>query len=182
LRWRPGLHLAALTLIAWLVPLGYFVLGNHAHWLVVVIGLVVAGIAASGGPAIDRRVAASAALFAYGVVVAFCGLYILQFLDDVGWLMGVKEAAPIQRLILFAVLALLLLLAAMVWALATDNRAALWLAYAGFAVEVFMLYWKTFGSLLNTSLFFLVAAIIVSLFAWAAYHLHQRRTATGAAA
>src|SRR5262245_2617635 len=32
LGWRPGLHLAALALLAWLVPLGYFILDQHAHW------------------------------------------------------------------------------------------------------------------------------------------------------
>ena len=53
---------------------------------------------------------------------------------------------------------MVLLLAAMYWALATDNRGALWLAYAAFALEIFALYWRTLGTLLNTSLFFLVAA------------------------
>jgi uncharacterized membrane protein len=70
----------------------------------------------------------------------------------------------------------------MLWALRTDNRAALWLAYAGFAQEIFTLYLRTFGTLLNTSLFFLIAAVIVSLLAWVAYRLHQRKVPTGAAA
>ena len=70
----------------------------------------------------------------------------------------------------------------MLWALHSDNRPALWLAYAAFALEIFTLYLKTFGTLLNTSLFFLVAAVIVSLLAWAAYKLHQRKAPAGAAA
>ena len=71
----------------------------------------------------------------------------------------------------------------MLWALKTDNGAALWLAYTGFALEVFMLHVMTIGTLLNTSLFFLVSALIVSAFAYAAYRLHQRKTpATGVAA
>ena len=74
------------------------------------------------------------------------------------------------------ILAIPLLLGAMLWALRTDNRGALWLAYAGFAVEVFSLYIKTFGTLLDTSLFFLIAAVMVSGLAWAAYKLHQRKT------
>jgi uncharacterized membrane protein len=65
----------------------------------------------------------------------------------------------------------------MLWALKTENTAALWLAYAGFAVEVFMLHVMTIGTLLNTSLFFLVSALIVSAFAYAAYRLHQRKAA-----
>ena len=85
------------------------------------------------------------------------------------------------HLLLLAVITLAGLLAAMLWALATENRAALWLAYAGFALEIFMLYVKTFGSLLNTSLFFLVAAVIVSALAFAAFRLHQKKSITGAA-
>jgi uncharacterized membrane protein len=69
----------------------------------------------------------------------------------------------------------------MLWAVHTDNRPALWLAYGAFALEVFSLYLKTFGTLLNTSLFFLIAAIMVSLLAWAAYRLHQRKAPTEAA-
>jgi uncharacterized membrane protein len=70
----------------------------------------------------------------------------------------------------------------MLWSLSADNRGALWLAYSAFALEIFTLYLRTFGTLLNTSLFFLVAAVIVSGLAWAAYKLHQRKAPTGAAA
>ena len=87
------------------------------------------------------------------------------------------------NLILLAVLSLVLLLGAMIWGIQTGNRTALWLAYSGFAVEIFTLYIKTFGDLLNTSFFFLVAAILVSGLAWLAYRLHHRNTqAPGVAA
>jgi len=92
-----------------------------------------------------------------------------------------QDTVSIQRLILLAILTLAMLLGAMLWALGADNRAALWLAYAAFALEIFTLYLRTFGTLLNTSLFFLIAAVIVSGLAWAAYKLHQRKAATGAA-
>ena len=32
LGWRPGLHLAAISLVVWLIPLGFFLLDHHAHW------------------------------------------------------------------------------------------------------------------------------------------------------
>jgi uncharacterized membrane protein len=64
LGWRPGLHLAAISLVIWLVPLGNFVLDRHAHWIVAVIGVLAVVGAAVAGPKIDRRIAASAALFA----------------------------------------------------------------------------------------------------------------------
>jgi uncharacterized membrane protein len=182
LGWRPGLHLAATSLAIWIVPLGYFILGRHAHWVVVLIGIGAAFAAAAAAPAIDRYIAGSAALFSYGLIVAFAGLYIIQFIDELRIFGAQQNTDSIARLVLLAIVTLVLLLGAMQWALKTDNRAALWLAYAGFAVEVFTLYLKTFGTLLNTSLFFLIAAIIVSALAWAAYRLHQRGTPTGAAA
>ena len=138
--------------------------------------------AAAAGQTIDRTIPLSAALFAYGLIVAFAGLYILQFIDQLIFYGRQQDAASIQRLVLLAILTLAMLLAAMLWALSADNRAALWLAYAAFALEIFTLYLKTFGTLLNTSLFFLIAAVIVSLLAWAAYKLHQRKVPTGAAA
>jgi uncharacterized membrane protein len=173
LGWRAGLHFAAISLAIWLVPLGYFVIDRHAHWIVAIIGALAAVGAAGAHGEIDNRITASAAIFTYGLIVAFAGLYILQFIDRLV-LFGARDTAWTPQLILLAVLTLALLLTAMLWALHSDNRAALWLAYGGFALEVFSLYVKTFGTLLDTSLFFLIAAVIVSLLAWAAYKLHLR--------
>ena len=181
LGWRPGLHLVALSLVAWLIPLGYFVLDRHAHWIVVAVGVGAAVGAAAARPAIDRRITASAAIFAYGLIVAFAGLYLLQFIDRFV-LYGTRDAVWTPQLVLLAILTLALLLVAMLWALLSDNRSALWLAYAGFALETFSLYVKTFGTLLDTSLFFLIAAVIVSLLGWAAYKLHRRKSLTEVAA
>jgi uncharacterized membrane protein len=175
LGWRPGLHLAAVSLAIWLVPLGYLVLDRHAHWIVAAVGVLASIGAVVAGPAIDRRIAASsAAIFSYGLMVAFAGLFIIQFLDRLS-LYGAHDPSWTPRLVLVAILTLAMLLGAMLWALRTDNRAALWLAYAGFAIEVLSLYLKTFDSFLNTSLFFLIAAILVSALAWAAYKLHLRK-------
>jgi uncharacterized membrane protein len=184
LRWRPGLHLAALSLSLWLVPLGYFVMGQHAHWLVVVLGLALAAGAAAWAETIDRALAGyfpvTAALFGYGLAIAYAGLFILQFFDDGRWLFRAADSAPVARLLVLALLTLLLLIAAMLWALKVDNRGALWLAYGGFTLEIFALYLRTFGSLLNTSLFFLLAALIVSALAWLAFRLHSSKSATEA--
>ena len=173
LGWRPGLHLAAISLVIWLIPLGFFLLDHHAHWIVAALGALAALSAAAAGPTIDRRIAASAALFAYAVIVAFAGLYLLAFVDE-SLFYRAPDAPWTPRLVLLAILTLALLLAAMLWALMSGNRGALWLAYGGFALEVFSLYVKTFGTLLDTSLFFLLAAGVVSALAWAAYKLHRR--------
>ncbi len=174
LRWRPGLHLAAASLVVWLVPLGYYLLDRHAHWIVVTVGVLAAVGAAAGSREIDRRVTASGALFAYGLIVAFAGLYLIQFIDRLV-LFGLQDSAWTPQLVLLALLTLGLLLGAMLWALGTDNRAALWLSYAGFALEILSLYVRTFNERLNASLFFLIAAAMVSLLAWVAYRLHQHK-------
>jgi uncharacterized membrane protein len=173
LGWRPGLHLAAISFSIWLIPLGYFVLDHHAHWIVAAVGAFAAFGAAAAGHAIDRRIAVSAALFAYAVIVTFAGLYLLQFVDE-SLFYRAPDAPWTPRLVLLAVLTLVFLLAAMLWALMRGNRGALWLAYGGFALEVVSLYVKTFGTLLDTSLFFLITALVVSGLAWAAYQLHRR--------
>jgi uncharacterized membrane protein len=181
LAWRPGLHLAALSLAAWVLPLGYVILNRHAHWVVAAIGAGVAVAAVVGAPAIDRRIRASQPLFAYGIAVAFAGLFTTQFIDE-----GLTAAGTKLTVAQFSALAgatLLLLVAAMYWALRTDNRGALWVAYVAFAAEIMGIYFRMLGTLINTSLFFLSAAVIVTGLAWLAYRLHQRQTAaTGAAA
>jgi len=175
LRWRPGLHLAALSLLTWLVPLGYYALDNHAHWVVVVIG---GGIALTGAgltvPAIERRVGVSQAVIAYGLAVAFAGLYIMQFVDDIA-LFGPRDAQPLGQVAALAAVTLILLVGAMYLALATDNRGLLWLAFAAFALQIFSLYSRMVGTQLETSLFFLVAALFAGVLAWAAYRLHLRQ-------
>jgi uncharacterized membrane protein len=169
LRWRPALHLAALSLVLWLVPLGYFILDRDAHWLVATAGA-------------DRWTQAAQAMFAYGLAVAFAGLFIMLFINNKGFDPLAAELIP-GRFTILAVLTLALLVAAMYWALRTGNRGALWVGYVAFAVEIFAIYVRMLGTLLNTSLFFLVAALIVSALAWAAYRLHQRQAgATGVAA
>jgi uncharacterized membrane protein len=174
LRWRPGLHLAALSLLVWIIPLGGLVLDQHAHWIVVLIGLAVAMAGSLGARELDRMVGpVSGAVFAYGLAITIAALFILQFIDERA-IPQTRDPNGILVLVLLAVLTLTLLLAAMAWGIHTDNNGAMWIAYAAFAAEIFTLYAKTFGNLLNTSLFFLMAAIIVSGLAWLAMRLHKR--------
>jgi uncharacterized membrane protein len=181
LAWRPGLHLAALCLASWLVPLGHFILNRHAHWVVAAIGVAAALAAVAAGPAIDRRLRASEAVFAYGIAVAYAALFIWQFVDD--GLVAVATKLSVAEFSALAGLTLLGLVAAMAWAVKTDNRGALWVAYVAFAVDIVALYIRMLGTLINTSLFFLSAAVIVTGLAWLAYRLHHRQApATGAAA
>lgn len=165
-RWRAGLHLLAISLSGWIVELGYLVDGHRAyggHVAVVLIGVGLAGLSMAFGGQIDRWRRISGAMLAYGFGIAFLGALALQFYVDrsgVGtvWLGAATLAA---------------IVAVLVWAWRTDNRAGLWLAYAAFSIEIFALYLKTVGTLLGTSAFFLVTGLVVAGLAYAAYRLHD---------
>jgi uncharacterized membrane protein len=180
LGWRPGRHLAALSFVVWLLPLGYLVLDRHAHWLVVATGVAAALAVVVAAPAIDRWTGVAQAIFAYAIAVAFAGLFIMQFIEDIS-LFGQAGRLSIDVFGGLAAVTLALLIGAMFWALASDNRGALWLGYIAFGVEVFLIYVRMLGTLLNTSLFFMIAALIVSALAWLAYRLHRREAPTARA-
>jgi uncharacterized membrane protein len=163
-RWIPGLHLAAVVLGIWIINLGYFLFDGHGHGVVVGLGLLIAA-AGLAAPAVSERWQAwGAPAVAYGMTIAFAGLFALQFVESV----------TLDYLILLAVLTLALVLGGVGIGLRTNSPAMLWLGYAGFSIEVLALYFKTVGTLLGSSLFFLSAGAIVILLAAAAYRLHAR--------
>lgn len=163
-RWRPGLHLAGLALTGFVVSLGYRLNDGHAHGLVVAMGLGIMAASIAGERLKPELPALWSGSFNYGLVIVLAGLWALQFFEN----------PPLDVFTLLAVLALALLIAAIFWGLKSGNRGALWLGYAGFSVEILAVYVETIGTLLNTSLFFLVAGLIVSALAAMAYRLHAR--------
>lgn len=170
-RWRPGLHLSGLALTGFVVSLGYLLNDGHAHGLVVAIGLLVVGAAIAGAHVRPDLPGLWPGVLNYGIVIAFAGLLALQFIEDPG----------LDIFTLLAVLALAASLAAIYWGMHTANRGALWLGYVGFSFEILAIYWKTIGTLLNTSLFFLTAGLILSGLASLAYRIHAKGTAKEAA-
>jgi uncharacterized membrane protein len=148
--------------------LGYLMGSGHDHGLVATVGV----LAIVGAVALEKLRPdlehAAAAFFAYAIATAFEGLFALQFI----------ETPSVGRLTLLAMVTLLLLIAAISHALSAGNRGALWLGYIAFSIEILALYGQTVGSILGTSLFFLVAAVIVALLAYAALRL-ARRSAIG---
>ncbi len=162
--WVPGLHLAAVVLSIWIINLGYFLFNGHGHGVVVAIGLLVAAAGLAGPLVFGRWRTWGAAAIAYGMTIAFAGLLALQFIETV----------PIDNLILLGIVTLALVVGGIWTGLRTSNGALLWLGYAGFSIEVLALYFKTVGTLLGSSLFFLSAGVIVILLAVAAYRLHSR--------
>jgi len=165
-RWIGGLHLAAVALAIWIISLGYtlFASDGAGHSIVVVIGLLIAG-AGLAIPQIEQRFADwSIPAIAYGMTIAFAGLFALQFIEE----------APLSTFILLAIAALVLVLGGIALGLKEGSQALLWLGYMGFSIEVLGLYFKTIGTLLGSSLFFLSAGAIVILLAYVAYRLHAR--------
>lgn len=180
--WRAGLHPSALSLAAWTVLLGY-VLDAQAqrHLLVVLIGLIWAGLALWRRPMIERLTGFGNAAPAYGFAVAFSGLYSLQFIHRF-W--GADRYATVIAglhvpLFVLAIAALALLFAMLFIGSRTGNRPLMWLGYVGFSIEVLSLYFRTIGSLLGTSFFFLTTGVLVIGLSWLAWWLHKRQGPAG---
>jgi uncharacterized membrane protein len=168
-RWWPGLHLVATLLTGWLIATGYVVKGDAGQWAVVVTGLAVAMTALvaahrSRTEALGTIVSdVAAVVLGYAMIAAFAGLWALQFF----------ERNDTAGLVLFAAGTVSLLIVAIHQGLKLGFRGAVWLGYAGFSAEIFALYVKTVGSLLGSSLFFLVAGLIVIALAAVAWRLHR---------
>jgi uncharacterized membrane protein len=162
--WVPGLHLSAVVLSVWIIYLGYFLFGGHGHGVVVGIGLVAAAAGLSAPVVSERWNEWASPAVAYGMTIAFAGLFALQFIESV----------TLDHLILLAILALALVLGGIGYGLRSGSGVMLWLGYAGFSIEVLGLYFKTVGTLLGSSLFFLSAGAIVIALAAIAYRLHAR--------
>jgi uncharacterized membrane protein len=163
-RWWPGLHLSALALTGFVISLGYLLGAGHEHALVAILGILSAFAAVGLEKSRPDLGYIAAPLFTYGLAIAFAGLFALQFFENTHG----------GKLILLAAISLGLLLAAIAYALSMGNRGALWLGYIGFSAEILTLYGVTVGTILGTSLFFLIAAVIVALLAYAALRLARQ--------
>lgn len=169
-RWWPGVHLVGALLSAWLVLQSHAVGGDTRHVIVALIGLAVTAgaifVARTNKTAAKTEAVVadwSAVLLGYGLITAYAALWTLQFI----------ERPQTAQLILLAVLTIVLLLVIIFQGLSLGFRGAVWLGYVGFSIEIFSLYVKTVGSLLGSSLFFLVAGLIVIALAALAWRLHR---------
>lgn len=169
-RWWPGLHLVGILLTVWAIVSGYVIKGEPGHWAVTAVGLLTATAALIVSHR-DRAAPAStayasdiaAAVLGYGIIAAFAGLWALQFL----------QRADALGYVMLAAMTITLIVLAIHQGLALGYRGAVWLGYTGFSIEIFTLYVQTVGSLLGSSLFFLVAGLIVIALAALAWRLHR---------
>ena len=180
--WAAGLQLAVLGLAYFLGALVTHFPHARIDVLIAIIAIAVA-IAAGwfeiNAPRLkDQRIGRYAslapALFTDAVAIGFAALFSAQFLTG---LYGTARALALPGLLLVAVITLGLLIAAVYWSIQHENRTALRLCYAAFSVEILALYFRTFGTLLNTSLFFLAPGLIVIGLSVAAYKLNARALA-----
>ncbi len=182
-RWRAGYHLLALSLSAFVVLIGYLTDVGDGHWLTLGIGVATALLAIFLEKPIDRILAVSRPGAAYGIAVAFAALFGIQFLEgnsytDAG--LDPWHASNGMPLWVLGAASIVLLIAGLVAAAITDNRGLMWISYIGLSMELLGIYFKTFGTLLDTSLFFLTAGVLVILFSVVAYKLLRRPEPTTA--
>lgn len=185
-RWWPGVHLSGMALTAFVIHAALLAGGPNAHdllgvdfvtggWILVQLGLAVAVLGVFGERAVEALHRISPALLGYGAIVAFFGLFSLQFFNDVP---GYGAQPYMNGLVPIAVFTLALAIGAVVWGLRTSNSSIVWIGYVAFSIEILGLYFKTIGSLLSTSAFFLSAAVLVAALAVVAYRLHARQGGT----
>ena len=173
LRWKPGLDLAAFTMAGWIISLGFKLPHGPHFWLVAAIGFAIAAVAVLGtlrfADALSGRIGAIAPkITTYGLALGFAGLLIGQF----------ERMNALGTLLATAAITLALVIATIYWAMRTDNRQALMVGYAAFAVEILTLYFRTFGTLLNSSLIFGIGGLLVIGLASLAFRLMKKTSPT----
>lgn len=188
-RWWPGAHLSALALLAFVVHAALMTnsgrVGDYGFnfvsggWTLVQLGLAAAVLGVFGERAVEQLHRISPLLLGYGTVVALIGLYALHFFNNVP---GYGAEPYATGLVPIAIFTLAVAIGAVVWGLRTHNSGLVWIGYIGFSIEILGLYFKTIGSLLSTSAFFLSAAVLVAALAVVAYRLHARQGAMEAQA
>ena len=185
-RWRPLYHVLVLTLAVWTFDLGLLWsspspinrnLQAPSFHISALAGLALAVIATLATPLIDRFMAIGRATVAYMLAASYAGLWGFQFIQHASRFTLDSGYGGRSPIVVWFVLALAGLIAIIIYALRTDNRPVLWVAYAAFTVELVSIYFKTLGTLMSTSLFFLSAGLLVIALAWIAWKLHSRAPA-----
>ncbi len=90
-------------------------------------------------------------LFSFALAVAFYALCAIQFAQHIS----------LSTLVATAALTLAILAGALICGIQTRSKLVMWLAYNGLFAEILTLYFEKIGSLINTSLFFLVMGIAI---------------------
>ncbi|KAB2849588.1 MAG: DUF2157 domain-containing protein [Hyphomicrobiaceae bacterium] len=165
--WRPVLHLLVVA-----AGVLFLLQGLRDPWRSHLWEPMALAVAALAGGLLIREVKGassevSQSLAAYGLALAYAAAWPMHFDGKVpllGLPLGVWSGAVIA-----------LTLLALMEAWRTSNRGLLWVAYAAFSAEIVSLYFKTLGTLLSTSVFFLCAGLLVIALSICAWLMINRR-------
>lgn len=165
-RWTPGFHLSGLALAGFIISLGYRLGSGDEHEIVVLAGLAIIGLSFIAREVSWLPRSLLPVGVGYGLAIAFAGLFAQQFIED----------PKLTDLVMLAILTLVLVVGAIMWGSRERYQGVLWLSYVGFSIEILALYFKTLGTLLGSSLFFLLAGLLVIALAVFAHRLHTRQS------
>ena len=169
MRWVPAYHLLLIGGLIWLLHQMLTLRIDNEFLIVTAVGLGLSALATYGEDFIDRYLDFSRPLFYYGMVIAFTGAFGWQFIENRDLISLVVVSAAVLGTILVSIF----------YGLRKGDNIILWLGYTGFSIEILALYFKTLDTLKNTSLFFLIAGLIVSALAYFAWRLHQQQLMDG---
>jgi len=171
-----GLYLSGAAITVWLISLGYpWWGGGSSHWVPLIVGGLAAAASIMAELCPEQVIARTGRVgLGFSLIVVFAALTGMQYMPA-GDIMYNHKVSLDWYIVLSAV-KLGVLIGAMWWCVERENVGVLWLAYILFSIAVLAIYLKTVGSLLGSSVFFLVAGLLVIALAWSANLLRNRTT------
>lgn len=170
-RSEPARHLLLLSLVFYVTVLAA---DNDVLMISTLLALASAGVfglAVLAPEAVDRLVRLGGRLPLHALFGFLAGMAIIQFQLADGTGFAVAAAVALAGIALAIVLG------------GRESRGLRWLAYAGFAFELCLIYAVTMETMLGTAGFFLAAAVTLAMLAFVIIRIERRMnaTATGAA-
>lgn len=180
--WNYGLHLCGVALSLFVISCGFLAYKSGGHELVFLTGLAASGVALWLRYAPDTMrpvglpewVRGAEAIIPYALSVAGAGLYGAQ-------MGGFDRHDSLGVFLFWAVLGLGLSVATILLSGRTGQKSLARIGYIGFGIEALTIYFRTVGTLLGSSAFFLMAGGLLVGLAVLALKI-ERRTAALASA
>ncbi|MEM6616924.1 MAG: DUF2157 domain-containing protein [Pseudomonadota bacterium] len=174
-RFKGWLGWASIPLLLIMIVWSVIVAGIHEERGGLVFGALIGGVVAvlcgilaqNDGMKLDRRVwrAATAAF-----IVAFTCLFLAHILEFIAY---EPDFLGPSAFLIFAATTIAVSVLAVAAGVAYDVPHLVWVGYVAFAVEAVALYFKTVGTLLETSAFFLLAGLLIIVIAVGAAPLRR---------
>lgn len=159
-----GVKAATVAFGVWVISLGYILEQGHAHLLVLLIGTAIAGAGVAIQNGLGRFAEAGRVMVIVGFAIGIAALFALQFIEDV----------RLSSLLVYAAVSIVAAIGAIAWGLKSHDLTLSRTGYAAFFLEVVSLFVKTVGTLIGSSLFFVVTGAGVIGLAVLAYLVDKR--------